>query len=259
MPTFAPETIQKMEEKLHEVQASYENHAIGYIRHRFVQDRARELAHHGFLRRLDTLRSCIETVFELLPPDGEDIPEKEVLKNATTALQAFVINVFGCLDNLAWVLVLELEIKRADGADIPATQIGLRANNLHVRAGLSREFQDNLNEKEEWLRNLESYRHSLAHRVPLYVPPYVVLNENVSEYERLENAMNDALRAGQLDLYERLRGDQKALCFFKPVMGHSFYEQSPKVYFHPQMLADYLTIDELANFTIEELRAHQVC
>jgi hypothetical protein len=41
-----------------------------------------------------------------------------------------------------------------------------------VRTSLSQEFQDYLKALEAW--HLADLRQALAHRIPLYIPPYVI-------------------------------------------------------------------------------------
>jgi len=69
----------------------------------YKSERAREYAVHGFCRRLGTLMRAVDRVYEVLPPEREDIPERDEVTDATIAIQSFVLNEFGCLDNLAWV------------------------------------------------------------------------------------------------------------------------------------------------------------
>ncbi len=46
---------------------------------------------------------AIDQVYEVLPPEKEYIPEHNEVMGATIAIQSFVLNTFGCLDNLAWI------------------------------------------------------------------------------------------------------------------------------------------------------------
>jgi hypothetical protein len=43
----------------------------------YKSERAREYAVHGFCRRLGTLMRAVDRVYEVLPPEREDIPERE--------------------------------------------------------------------------------------------------------------------------------------------------------------------------------------
>jgi hypothetical protein len=53
--------------------------------------------------------------------------------------------------------------------------------------------------------------------------------------------------------YDRLRVEQKKLGQFRPWMTHSLFEQSPSVVFHPQLLPDYVTVDEFGRTMLEQL------
>jgi hypothetical protein len=67
--------------------------------------------------------------------------DTEELSDATINVQSFVFNVFGALDNLAWIWMEEHGQKRADGTPIPDGHIGLGPKNTSVRATFSTDFQ----------------------------------------------------------------------------------------------------------------------
>jgi hypothetical protein len=81
----------------------------------YRSERGREYAFHGFGRRLEILRTAIDEVFTALPPEREGIPENEERLKATIAIQAFVLNIMNCLDNLAWIWVYERSVTGKDG------------------------------------------------------------------------------------------------------------------------------------------------
>ncbi|MDA9430230.1 hypothetical protein [Bradyrhizobium sp. CCBAU 51627] len=216
-----------------------------------LQDRAgRRVCAAGILPPLRNARS-IDRVFELLPPDQEKIPERGVVVDAAIAIQAFTMNAFGCLDNIAWIWVYEKEIKNSDGSDLEKKDVGL--GKKKVRKGLTKEFQAFLDEKQKWFGNLIELRDSLAHRIPLYIPPYVVPKPNIEKYNELEKAKWEEPARSDPDEYEKVQAEQLALCQFVPGMMHSIFEQSPQVEFHSQLLNDYVTIDEYRLTLLEEL------
>ena len=87
---------------------------------------------------------------------------------------------------------------------------------------------------------------ALAHRIPLYIPPYAISKEQGAEYDKLEILKNEAVKKLDFDERDRLTTEQMALATFKPWMQHSFDEKSKTVYFHPQMLCDFATIEKIA-------------
>lgn len=127
----------------------------------FTNVGAREHAQHGFCRRLHTLAQSIDHVFEMLPPEREDIPELQEVTAATIAIQAFTMNAFGCLENLAWIWVLEKNVKGKSGLELKPKDIGL--GKPYVQQSFSTSFRAFLESRKEWLGHLINFRDSLAH------------------------------------------------------------------------------------------------
>src|SRR6267154_518591 len=116
-----------------------------------------EYTFHGFLRRLGTLERCIQNVYSLYPPTRSDIPSRETCVDLTINLQSFVFNIFGCLDNLAWIWVIERAIVNKNKHPLKETQVGFR--NDIVKCSFSADFQTYLNGLDQWFTHLENYRH----------------------------------------------------------------------------------------------------
>jgi hypothetical protein len=232
------------------------NRAFANLRERYLvrgykDARAEEHAQHGFSRRLGTLIRAVDLVFDLLPPELDAIPERDNVVDATIAIQSFVLNTFGCLDNLAWIFVYEKGVTMPDGAalDPKAVTLGSKA----VRARFSKQFSDYIASRDDWFKAIKDFRDALAHRVPLYIPPFIVTPDLVDECNRLERASGDAMRRGKIEEYDRLQAEQKKLGRFRPWMTHSRTENAHPIAFHPQLLADFNTVDEFGRKMLEEL------
>ncbi|MBI5119902.1 MAG: hypothetical protein HZA67_02780 [Rhodospirillales bacterium] len=251
--SYSEQAIVDLYEGLEEVRASYGKLFVQYVHREYKSHRAEEFAREGFSRRLMTMLRCVERIFELLPPEETEPPEDDVRSDATINLQAFVFNVFGCADNLAWVWAFEKGRKHADGSEIPDRHIGLRKVNKSVRESFSSEFQIYLASRDDWFGYQENFRHALAHRIPLYIPPYIVTPENEGFYRKLGDQMNEAMRRKDHERWNQLSDEQDALGKFVPWMTHSFKEEAKLVPFHNQILNDYKTIDEIGWKMLEEL------
>ena len=252
-PYFSAENVAKLIQGREEVHKQFVELRWRYISRKYKSERAREYATHGFGRRLGTLVRAIDQVYEILPPDLEDIPERDHVVDATIAIQSFVLNVFGCLDNLAWIWVYEKDVKREDGTDLDPKWVGLAKHNKQVRNSFSNEFRAYLDSRQQWFEHIKGFRDSLAHRIPLYIPPYIVTPKTVDDYNRLEQASGEALQRNDFKEYDRLQSEQKKFGLFRPWMTHSKYEGAPSVVFHSQILADYITIDEFGRTLLDEL------
>jgi hypothetical protein len=196
------------------------------------------------------LRRCIENVFTLIPPETDGVPDRNVLHDAQINIQAFFANAYGSIDNLAWVWVYESGLE----GKIHRNRVGLRSKHMEVRATLSINLQAYLQKIDPWLDYLIEYRDALAHRIPLYIPPGGVLTKNVDAYNDLSQRIADALYVQNDGFeYERLSAEQEKLLVFQPLITHSVKETTAHFAFHAQMLADFLTVEEMGHKMLGEL------
>jgi hypothetical protein len=222
-----------------------------YLMRTYQNTQASEHAQHGYSRRLGTLIRAIDLVFDLLPPELDAIPERDTVVDATIAIQSFVFNAFGCLDNLAWIFVYEKGVTKNDGTLLAPLEVSLGSK--FVRPKFSDKFNAYINSRDDWFKGLKGFRDSLAHRIPLYIPPYIVSPDMIDEYNRLEQESGEAVRARKPEEYDRLQSEQEKLGRFRPWMTHSRTENSPTAVFHYQLLADFNTVDEYGREMLEEL------
>jgi hypothetical protein len=99
----------------------------------------------------------------------------------------------------------------------------------------------------------KNYRDALAHRIPLYVPPFMVTKEQGERWQKLDAESMSAVRDHRFEEGERLQSERDALGMACAVFRHSFTDSDGEraVLLHPQMLADAATITEL----LEKVRA----
>lgn len=216
-------------------------------------EEASEYARHGLSRRLQGLLHGIDRTFEMVPPEADDPPNRDQLMDATAFIHSFIISVYGAIDNLARIWCLEAKVKQANGTAVPDGHIGLAPKNTTVRKSFSQPFQEYLKTSDPWFEYLENYRHALAHRIPLYIPPKTLGDGDGSEWKRLEAEMAKAVQEHDFQRYDNLFAEQKALGTFQPVMTHSFGEKAKPVLFHGQLLCDFATVVEIGENLFKEL------
>ena len=107
----------------------------------YLHDRSRTLAAHGIVRRLRLLSRCIEQVYSLIDP-ADDNPTKDEITDAAIFLQAFIINAFGAIDNLARLWVWEKGVLTEKGRPVPPSRIGLTPDHTLVCGTLSQDFRN---------------------------------------------------------------------------------------------------------------------
>jgi hypothetical protein len=244
--TYTPDALARMTDEFFHVAPKYQHLSAEYLSFSTTHSASREYTLHGFIRRLGTLQRCIQNVFALYHPSRSDIPSRDTCVDLTINLQSFVFNVFGCLDNLARIWVIERNVTNSDGSPLRDNQIGFLRK--IVKASYADEFRTYIDEIHQWFGHLENYRHALAHRIPLYIAPFVITPTNEAAFKTLETAKETALRQRNFALYDELDGQQTSLGKFVPAMTHSlFAEDRYIVYFHAQILADWNTIVEIAD------------
>jgi hypothetical protein len=241
---FTPEQLRTLEDGYYTVSHNYQNLLSLYTSFSNTHPRSSEYILHGFVRRLGTLQRCIQNVYSLYPPDRSDIPPRDTCLDLTINLQSFVFNVFGCLDNLAWIWVAEKQLKTVKGKPLTGNAIGFSRRNIYE--SFSTEFQRYLDGLNGWFKGMEDYRHALAHRIPLYIPPFVVHPTKRELYNNFENLKNEALGLKDFSRYDELDSQQEKLGNFNPAMMHSYVEGTRPVVFHFQVLADWNTVAEIA-------------
>ena len=257
MGFFTEEDVSRIQNLRSTIRGRYESLMIHYTQAPFAHPKARELADQGFSRRLQTLVRCVDNVFRIIPPTTTEIrPSADSRRDCAINLQAFISNVFGCMDNLALVWVHERGIRRPNGKEIGPLRIGLGAKSEDVRNSLSEEFRTYLEGEGmvKWFTYLEGYRHALAHRVPLYVPGAKLNVAESKRYRALKKQIDEAAQRHDFDEHDRRNEEQDLLGTFVPVMKHSYEEDSPEVPFHEQILMDFLNIDELGKRMVKELK-----
>ena len=100
---------------------------------------------------------------------------------------------------------------------------------------------------EKWSTEyLKNYRDTLAHRIPLYIPPATYSEADELRSRAIDEEWLDHVHRGDFDRAEALFAEQQGLGVACPMFVHSFSEEDrgrPLV-LHPQMLSDAKTVIE---------------
>lgn len=253
---FDSSKLEQLYNEYVKIHSKFEQLIVKYLNLNFQNKTAAEYCTNGFLRRLKTLKRCIENIYNICPPKKlEKLLEDDDRLDLEINLQSFIVNIFGCLDNLAWIWVSEKKVKNRRGGSLKGSAIGLmdKKQNKEVRESFSQDFQNYLNGLTKWYDEyLKEYRHALAHRIPLYIPPICLNPEEYKQYASLEKQKLQAISENNFQLLSHLNEEQNRLGKFIPLIKHSFGENSRPVIFHAQILADWNTIVELAEKFLDE-------
>jgi hypothetical protein len=141
--------------------------------------------------------------------------------------------------------VCEKRLTTDKGDPVLPRHVGLGKNCKIIRRSLPADFRKHLKSLDSWFAHLEGFRHALAHRIPLYIPPAALAEKDYPQYQFLWRRMSKASRRGNFNKYAALKAEQESLMKFQPEMIHSIADGSKKIVFHPQLLSDFTTICEI--------------
>jgi hypothetical protein len=210
---------------------------------------------HGASRRCRVLASCISVAFEAYPPDADRPVDREALDRTQIAIHAFMINLFGLFDNLAWAFLRHhglvgpenAKVMVLPSAAIVGTEIKFRRNDIGLFQKSTKDVlpieivnyldQDHI---KNWVENyLIFYRDSLAHRIPLYIIPAAFTQDQAVEVRRLQAEMERFAQQRDWETYDRLSGELEAMGRPAPwFVGDWTVGKNQPVPFHEQLLSD---------------------
>ena len=165
---YSERNLRKLDNEYHLVDRTYDDTLLklAYLAATLTNEDAKEYVLQGAGRRLRILKCCIHNVFAMFPLTQERVLTDDEAAQLCIPVHAFLINTAGVADNLAWTFAKE------KNAALKNTDVGLHLSK--TKDLLTPEFRHYLEEEpiSTWSkRYLKEYRDSLAHRIPLYIPP----------------------------------------------------------------------------------------
>jgi len=258
MPTsqlgyFSKEHIIKLRKAYKDMEASYRILVLNFDQIH-LDGTSKEYMDNGLYRRIYTLKKCINNIYTTCPPDSPKIPEHDDVTDVGINLQSYYINMYGAFENMARICIEESSAEMAEKRKARASFLSKNVSDK-IKNKLPKNLCSYFDNKLdcEWLNTLESFRHSLAHRIPLYVPRYSVPKENEKEYNELNEKINIATSRLDFNEVKALTVKQEKLVVFVPMTTHSFGEKSPGILFHAQVIADWNTLIEFFCIFLDEV------
>jgi hypothetical protein len=220
---------------------------LSVLNNKLKSNKAQEYLMQGAGRRIVILSRCINNIFKIFPLEKTEFLSKNELTDLAINLHAFFVNISGILDNLGWVYIYENNLLgRPKEGKVSRHGVGLfnEKTQEHLNQQLKAYFTSS--NIKDWYKNYsKNYRDALAHRVPLYVPPKTLNNEEAEEYLSLEKSLWDFSSPDNIEGHDRIREKQSQLgkpCYF---FAHSLMEDGQPVLLHAQIITDFITIEEI--------------
>ncbi len=134
-----------------------------------TNQRAKDFCLFGLARRNLLVRDCLErfqSFYELQLVENWQfqIPD-DILFEKTAFLQVFLIAIAGGLDNLAWIIISE--------KNLTLNHIEISLSKSKTQKCLHGNLLAAIEKHKNWINHIKSFRDPTAHRIPVYVPPYI--------------------------------------------------------------------------------------
>ncbi len=287
MACYNNETIRTIEDEFRLFQNDKSQYAqianlIYIITHENKQGQLYHFAYHGLLRRIEILNKCVENIFNVRKFYLETIPSSSELSEIIINLQCFIINLYGALENMAWIYAICIDF---DG--------GKRDKSFfEKKKKLLKTFPENIKQSfekdEKWFNHIKMIRDSLAHQEPIYIPPYCVIAEKKDKWQILEEkkwkiegnfikelcnmslARKSSSKASTIDairielqkqdeleeqknrIISEINAEQSQCIIFRPILVVDTDKETPlNIQFYPQILIDIKTVYEKIILVLE--------
>ncbi len=222
MKYFSEEDRKKIEEEISDFNLRYleVTYKIQMVLSELKEEKSKEYLLHGAMRRIRLLRRCVENIFIIYPHEREELLSENERDDLMINLHAFLINVFGILDNLAWVWLVEKGL----AINMNSADVGLF--NRKTQKNFIQDFQDYLNSEtmQKWhFSHLKNYRDALSHRIAPYIPPRVLSAEQRNEIARIEKELEIAREKNDFRTMNRLEEEEEKIGEVCPFFQHSLY------------------------------------
>lgn len=233
MQHIKDEDIKKISSDLFTLKERYLNlvSKISTLSGNLKEEKAKEYLFHGVARRLGIIERCVENIYSIYPLERTELLSCGELKDLDINLHAFFVNIFGLLDNLAWVLIHEKRLK------IDKKHVGLYIDK--TQECFEEKFRDYLNSEhmKKWHNEyLKNYRDALSHRIPLYVPPKTLTSEQKNRTEFIEKQLNDSIKLRDYSAIDNLHNRDAKIGNPCPFFIHSISEEKIDISFSTRKL-----------------------
>lgn len=236
---YSPDAVGKLEAELDRLTGTVQSLRHCIMKHAATAPNSAAVhLNEGVSRRLMVLHDAACAVFQLIPPSNT-CSSRATIRNATLALHAFLINAVGIMDNMAWSYLYWHGID----SEFRQLEVDLFKRKLQQRIPEAWERHLTSPGMVDWQNSyLKPYRDALAHRIPPYIPETFSPQET-AELQRIDAAVEAAMRTDHWAKAEQLLDQKEAMLGHAYTFVHSLTPPIRPLILHPQLMADFATIE----------------
>lgn len=238
---YSFEIQQEMRRELSSTLSALDNLIFHVANDQFNNEGSNKFAKHGVGRRIRLVYHSLRNIFAVIPTNSSELIPDENLINASINLQSFLSNLYGILDNIAWVWYYE-NPELHTIFERHKQQIGLTRKHSQFRKHLPKPFLNTLKQNDNWISFIKEIRDALAHQIPLYIIPAMVDEKNKDIYYELDNQKLSCIISRDFDTFDKIEKQQRSMSYFHPYWIKETKGETTPMVLHPQAISDAKTI-----------------
>lgn len=172
---------------------------------------------YGAGRRLLMIWRSYRTITLTTPPERQEPLSDDEETTLSRDINVIYMHLRGVLDNFSWCFLFEKEPEIAN--NINPLSVSLFSKEIRKRTKYNT-FWDELDKHSDWSNDAKSRRDPVAHRIPLYVPPSLLIGDEQTEYQDLTRRWYEAANRRDFDTCDLLNEQRQQIGTFLPCFVH---------------------------------------
>ena len=130
-------------------------------------------------------------------------------------LNSLYINIFGCIENLAWLLYFQIIYPMDKMGKFTITLFHEKLLSNCLKNGIY--LSETKTEYVNWIKDLKTKRDPIAHQIPLYIPYRIITNEKQkSDYKEMEKEALSKANCGDTHGYIEIMSEARKIGEYIP-------------------------------------------
>lgn len=207
----------------------------------------KRILQYGAARRIFSIYRWAKVICDLAYPDRVDVLTQEESRELSDALMVIYVHMIGVFDAIA-IALERINDGSTKNDEKYADLLRPKFRKAVDFVSLETLFKDN----DRWFRRVkEELRNRYVHRVPPYVAPAVWSQNDVTENNKLQVFLNDAMNNGDLVKIDEVMALQAGLGKFSPFI--CFTDSDELMNLLPTILDDLFRFQFISLTVLEEL------
>ena len=220
---------------------------------------AQNYMRYGAGRRLGMMAHAYREIYAIAPPAQENPLSHDDEQSISRDINILYLHTRGVLDNFAWSFLHETNAPKAErivAEDKGRMKVDLFHPQFKQLCPAIATIEADINTHRDWNADVKARRDPVAHRIPLYVPPAVIAEEEEATYSALSQQHLDLAVAHDFEGSQAAVAKLDTLGKFRPVFMHDPAEGTIPIY--PTVPTDMAHIIRISHTVFRQIRELKV-